>query len=538
MAVQMRSPDFYDNFSSVFGIFPSYIGYILPLAFVAGTFLITLVFVWLLGFIARKTITKDYFLNLLSCVLMASAIGIITTPSLLITSLIGNKVLIIALGMLANVWGFILIIVVLREVLKISTLRAICSYILVTLLVGTLAIVVIFGIITLPLLFMKKGTMLAGSVGLMTVIPFIVLVFLISLVIFDKKVKRFKWQVFFSCLSAVVMIGAICLLFINNAMIHSILGQMYYAHDNIHKSILELEKAVSLEPDTPRLRYLLAVRYREDRQYQKSISAFKELIEIKAYEARALNEIGIIYFKYLNDFDKGKEYLTKSIEIDGENALAYCNLGLLYERLGKFDDASEAYNKVLSLPHKSDWTEKFAVNHLRVIDLIREKQLIKDWLVIGPFDNPEQAGFKTKYPPEKEINLDAVYQGLTKKVKWFQPYNEDDFGYVDFNRIFMPNDDAVAYALVYIYSDKTREVLFKTGSDDTITIWLNDEEVLEKEVYRAPLCDEDITEASLKKGKNKVLIKVCESYGEWGFFFRVTDLEDNPIKDLKFSLAN
>jgi len=40
---------------------------------------------------------------------------------------------------------------------------------------------------------------------------------------------------------------------------------------------------------------------------------------------------------------------------------------------------------------------------------------------------------------------------------------------------------------------------------------------------------------SLKKEENKVLVKICELYGEWGFFFRVTDLKGNFIEDLEFS---
>ena len=33
------------------------------------------------------------------------------------------------------------------------------------------------------------------------------------------------------------------------------------------------------------------------------------------------------------------------------------------------------------------------------------------WQVIGPFDNTEREGFDTAFPPEKEIKLDATYDG-------------------------------------------------------------------------------------------------------------------------------
>src|SRR5205823_5547518 len=42
-----------------------------------------------------------------------------------------------------------------------------------------------------------------------------------------------------------------------------------------------------------------------------------------------------------------------------------------------------------------------------------------EWHHIGPFDDTGRKGFATAYPPEKEINLGATYDGKNKaKVKW------------------------------------------------------------------------------------------------------------------------
>jgi len=41
--------------------------------------------------------------------------------------------------------------------------------------------------------------------------------------------------------------------------------------------------------------------------------------------------------------------------------------------------------------------------------------------------------------------------------------------------------------------------------------------------HRNAIFDDDIIRVSLKKGLNKVLIKVCNRLGDWGFYFRVTD---------------
>ena len=46
--------------------------------------------------------------------------------------------------------------------------------------------------------------------------------------------------------------------------------------------------------------------------------------------------------------------------------------------------------------------------------------------------------------------------------------------------------------------------------------------------------DNDIFTVELKKGYNQVLVKVCNIYGPWGFYFRVTDISGNGLPDISF----
>ena len=43
---------------------------------------------------------------------------------------------------------------------------------------------------------------------------------------------------------------------------------------------------------------------------------------------------------------------------------------------------------------------------------------LEGWRVIGPFDNERGGGFRTEYGPEKEIRLDASYDGKKRPVRW------------------------------------------------------------------------------------------------------------------------
>jgi unsaturated rhamnogalacturonyl hydrolase len=50
---------------------------------------------------------------------------------------------------------------------------------------------------------------------------------------------------------------------------------------------------------------------------------------------------------------------------------------------------------------------------------------ISNWLVIGPFPNPENAGkregLSTAYPPESELEFGKMYDGLNEKITWTIP---------------------------------------------------------------------------------------------------------------------
>ena len=151
----------------------------------------------------------------------------------------------------------------------------------------------------------------------------------------------------------------------------------------------------------------------------------------------------------------------------------------------------------------------------------------EEWHIVGPFPNDNMAGFDTEYPPEKETSFDYTkkYQGVLGEVGWrvLPPRGCPDGEFVNFDRCFVPNDNVCAYAATTIHSDSARKLKMLTGSDDTITVWLNGKKVLSKNVLRGATKDEDSTEIELVAGENRILVKVCDGGGGWGFFFRITD---------------
>ena len=163
------------------------------------------------------------------------------------------------------------------------------------------------------------------------------------------------------------------------------------------------------------------------------------------------------------------------------------------------------------------------------------QSLIQDWQVVGPFDNVDWKGFDTAYGPEQDATK-AAYPGMKgQEVKWQRILAAGKPalgpGLVELRARFGVDENACAYALTRIKSDRDRAVTLYTGSDDTISVWVNGKPVLAKKVFRAAAPDSDRVDVQLKKGKNTVLVKVCQGSGGWGFGLRVGDEYGMPITD-------
>jgi len=142
------------------------------------------------------------------------------------------------------------------------------------------------------------------------------------------------------------------------------------------------------------------------------------------------------------------------------------------------------------------------------------------WHYIGPFDNTGQKGFDAVYPPEKEINFAQKYPGKAGEQAVWKDGNFTD-GQVNNLALFKPehNADAVVYLYREIDCPEPAEMPVSLGSDDTLTVWLNGQKLLAENVYRAAGPDQNQLVLKLKKGKNALLLKICQGGGEWAFYF-------------------
>jgi tetratricopeptide (TPR) repeat protein len=220
-------------------------------------------------------------------------------------------------------------------------------------------------------------------------------------------------------------------------------------------------------------------------------------------------------------------------------------LAFLTERTGRFADLAKllAEARKGGLPALLDarcaWYQSRAV--LAGGDLAAAEKLLEPlgfvqrFAVAGPFDNERGGGFSTAYDPEKgPVDLSAHYAGKGREVGWTFPARDAFLGRVDLDAMLRPNDEALAYALTYVkWEGEPRAVALRVGSDEGAKVWWNEALVLSRDVNRALELDQDSVGVTLQPGWNKLLLKITERKGSWGFMVRITEPDGKPLgKDL------
>ncbi|MFH1369459.1 MAG: discoidin domain-containing protein [Elusimicrobiota bacterium] len=163
---------------------------------------------------------------------------------------------------------------------------------------------------------------------------------------------------------------------------------------------------------------------------------------------------------------------------------------------------------------------------------VSDAKYIRTWLLCGPF----AGGIDGEYiPGEKEI---AASEGAVSSGKKWIVYSslETAVNLMDETAIGVYNEsNAYAYIGINSPSDKTARLLL--GSDDGVKVWVNGVLVLRNDIPRALKLDEDKLIVNLKKGKNRLLLKIRNIGGGWFLSANITDMSGKSISGLTFNPA-
>ena len=129
--------------------------------------------------------------------------------------------------------------------------------------------------------------------------------------------------------------------------------------------------------------------------------------------------------------------------------------------------------------------------------------------VIGPFGEG-RASLNAAFPPETEPaapDLTKTYPGKTHEVGWRSGDAAMRDGVLYLDGMLRPADQAVAYAVAFVRSERDRAAVLRLGSPGPIKVWVNGAAVFTHDVVRPPSLDQDAVGIRLGRGWNRILIK-------------------------------
>ena len=154
---------------------------------------------------------------------------------------------------------------------------------------------------------------------------------------------------------------------------------------------------------------------------------------------------------------------------------------------------------------------------------------LRNWSVVGPFDNDSMQGFADRLGPEK--GEAGPYDGKMTKVKWRKAPDLDRFCVMHLGKTVEPSTSAVAYLAGEVELDRRREATLLVGAEGAYKIWVNGTLVGRQGENLGLEADNQAWAVDLEKGPNRILVKVASKPDEHlGFVARLVDSDLKPIK--------
>ncbi|MCB0600147.1 MAG: DUF2961 domain-containing protein [Saprospiraceae bacterium] len=181
---------------------------------------------------------------------------------------------------------------------------------------------------------------------------------------------------------------------------------------------------------------------------------------------------------------------------------------------------------------------------LDAIRLEPVRHYIPSWAFIGPFDNPRinddlRFGLDSVYPPEQNWDPRASYTGKNgQEVHWeLLPGEPAGYGMQLWRKV-KPSEFVICYAQTFIHAPRDTVMPMMFGSDDGIKVFLNDTLLHRFLAVRVAAPDQTTIDLPLHAGWNKLLLKLENNFGGYGFYARIQDRNDILSYDPKLSQAN
>ncbi len=162
----------------------------------------------------------------------------------------------------------------------------------------------------------------------------------------------------------------------------------------------------------------------------------------------------------------------------------------------------------------------------------RRSGMLTSWFVLGPIGPFEDAQFRSEPFGESGPQTQDPFPASGRKLRWKKIDSANIDGIVDLTSLGgtrKGDKNTYAFAFCELDWDVDGPVTLKCGSDDQVAIWINGRLVHSKLQPRGVRLDDDVVPATLRAGTNRILVKVGQIGGGWGFCLRLCAATGEPV---------
>jgi hypothetical protein len=155
-------------------------------------------------------------------------------------------------------------------------------------------------------------------------------------------------------------------------------------------------------------------------------------------------------------------------------------------------------------------------------DGIAQKQgFVTRWKLMGSFARSDGKAFtwwpfaETGPTMQEALTIDDV------NYAWRDVATEDFEGQVDLLRQFELRENCYVFAAADVEWAKDETIQLLLGSDDGVVVWVNGKLVHQNDTTRSLKTDEDRCTAEFRQGTNRIVLKIVQGGGGFGYCLRL-----------------
>lgn len=187
----------------------------------------------------------------------------------------------------------------------------------------------------------------------------------------------------------------------------------------------------------------------------------------------------------------------------------------------------------IAAAYVASWERRLNGDPVAAEAALDKRGLLENFALISPFGNEDGKGFASEYPPERELDYDAEYEGTQFPATWRRSVPTNHQRNLDLGDLVSPGSWVTAYANTYVKVPEEGNYLLRVTTTDPIRLWVNDIEVLTQQKVGADAADQFTFPVLLRGGWNRILLKSCHESGGWQIGLALTGIDGSLIEGLE-----